>query len=30
MWKSIASNFLTLSILGLILLGGLIGWGQTA
>ena len=28
MWRSIASNFLTLSILGLVVLAGLIGWGR--
>jgi len=29
MWKSIASNFLTVLIVGLFVLGGLIGWGQS-
>ncbi len=29
MWKSIASNFLTVFIVGLFVLGGLIGWGQS-
>ncbi len=29
MWKSIASNFLTLFILALFAVGGLVGWGQS-
>ncbi|MDA8747815.1 endolytic transglycosylase MltG [Litoreibacter sp.] len=29
MWKSIASNFLTIFILALFAIGGLIGWGQS-